>query len=222
MMDKQRHPSTTNDNGKCMQELIERILGHRGHFVCAQISAPASQHKKLPFTHICTPPTGDASDLPEVGGLRRFYSAIGSLTLYHVAASDEAGAYIASPAQWASLQHDFLGGFEGMSAQDWSAEDQAWIEACCVIGTEPHTGNYFLMRMEGDDAGWVYSFTHAGLEFDEEAPSLPAFVEKLLTVNNSLARRLAYHMRFSEDGGRTQWTLHSIHDNTGACGRLEA
>lgn len=196
-----------------LTDLKSAVAAHRGTFRCERINAP-SQTKVVHFAHRIGQPDPGA-DVPAVGRLHDFVATFGSVVFYEDPVSGEAAVHLAGPEAWAELDGDFRDWIEPLGEDEKAEILPPWAERCLVIGTEPGTGNYLLMPLEGDEAGAVYLFDHDGYEFTREADDVIDYVQRTLAPDDRRLTGFATHMRFIEGDPMAQWWIVELHDNRG-------
>ncbi|WP_372017421.1 hypothetical protein [Pseudoxanthomonas sp. 10H] len=185
---------------------------HSGHFLCERIHAGGGT-REVPFHHEVAPPVPPG--LPPVAGrVDEFYRHFGSVTLYHDAASGDAGRFIAPVAAWPALREGF-GAWIAALGDDEDGLRPAWLGSALVVGEVPGSGNYILVATEGDRAGHVFEFDHDGFEFRARAPDLFAYVAAWLRPDDAMLVDMASHMRFAGDDPAVQWWIRELHDGDG-------
>lgn len=196
-----------------LEQLRSEVEAHSGQFRCSEIHDQKNS-KTVHFRHVGTPP-GASSAVPDVRGLRDFYSTYGQLTLYLEQRSGDAAYFLANPSQWQELESDFrpwLDSVDPDEADDYLPE---WISGCIVVGEIPRSGNYLLVPTAGPEAGKVFEFEHDGFEFNELGASLPDFVARSLDLDIGRLTAIASHVRFIEEGDKRQWWIEELTDNRG-------
>ncbi len=199
-----------------LQSLRSAIEAHAGVFNCREIRREGST-KPVHFRHIGAAP-GPVVDLPEIPGLRAFYSMYGQLLLYVDERSGEAAYLLASPSQWPALDAQFRPWLECLEEEDLPG----WIDDCIVVGEIPRSGNYLLVPASGPEAGKVFEFEHDGYEFLELGDSLPEFVARNLDLDAARLTAIASHRRFMLPDDPRQWWIETMVDNRGNDVRTEA
>lgn len=193
---------------------LDLLVGHHsGEFICEQLSDKL-QTKIVPFKHRREPPI-ISEQIPELGKLRDFYETFGSLQLYVDEMSGDTAIAIANPEQWEALSDDFGGWLDDLDEDEKQELLPAWIDDCRVIGELPHSGNYLLMPMAGEKAGFVFEFEHDGFEFIERAKDLEDYIQKMLNLDSASLTAMAAYMRFIEDDSTIQWWIREMIDNHG-------
>jgi len=196
-----------------LSTLESAIAAHTGTFLCERINK-TDETREVAFRHVVTPP-GPMPSVPDIGGLRDFYETFGSVTFYVDPVSGDAAKHIAHPDDWADLDDDLQGWFDGLGDDDLAEILPEWYDDRLVIGEEPRTGNYLVMAAAGEEAGHVYAFDHDGYEFTRLADSLPAYAERLLDPDDALLLDIATHMRFIDGDPMVQWWIRELRDNRG-------
>lgn len=192
---------------------LERaLLEHKGTFLCSGISDESGK-KSVTFRHEVMAPAG-VEGIPDVGDLRDFYAVFGGIVFYHDEKSGDAARYIAPIEVWPELNEDFSGWLEGLDESEREEYVPEWVETALVVGEEPHSGNYVLIPVAGEEAGAVYHFEHDGFEFNRHAGSLLEYASKLLDLDGAALTYIATHMRFVESDG-DQWWIEELRDNRG-------
>jgi hypothetical protein len=194
------------------ESLLSAVQTHAGEFLCEQIHEVAIT-KVVRFHHLTSPPSGHS--VPDVPGLKEFYSTFGSLELYCDGESGESAYYIGTEAQWSELAKDFQSWLEGMNEDELAECVPLWTNDCIVVGEVPSSGNYLLIPTSGTDAGKVFEFEHDGFEFIELGSSLPSFVLRTLSPDARQLTGMATHLRFVTGDPRVQWWIREMRDNRG-------
>lgn len=187
-------------------DLADAIRTHAGEFECREIDGAG--RKTVAFRHVATPP-GEVDELPDVGRLREFYGIFGSVLFYADEATGDAARQLAAPDAWAELDEHF---------RDWLFDDEdlpEWVENCLVIGETPHSGNYILLAVDGDEAGRVFEFDHDGFEFTEAGADVVAYAAAMLRPDDARLTDFASHLRFIDADSDAQWWIESMRDNRG-------
>lgn len=197
---------------------LETLLARHGHFRClSYASSPADSpetEKTVPFRHSTTPPGN--IDVPDIGRLREFYSAFGSIAFYHCG-DDDAARYLAAPHEWSAYRQEFDIWIADIESDEWHDiapaellhEDESGhcdLQAL-VIGETPHSGNYILMA----DNGAVYEFDHDGFEFYSIAPDIVAYAETLLEPDATALRDYTTFLGLREAGDTCSWYVAAVH-----------
>lgn len=196
-------------------ELRAAIDAHAGHFLCRPINR-SDDAKTIPFRHLVTPPAG-IDGVPDVGRLREFCAAIGSVTFYRDEESGDAARYLAPPGLWSELDEEFSAWIDDLGDEERGDYLPAWIDARIVVGATPHSGNYILVAGNGPEAGRVHEFDHDGFEFREVAADIIEYAAKMLEPDGARLTDFASHMRFITDDPMRQWWILEMTDNRGRC-----
>jgi len=204
-------------------ELARAVQEHTGTFLCLRINQP-SETKVVTFRHETTPAASadELNSIPNIGRLRDFYAALGSILFYYDEKSGDAGRYIAPIAEWSDMHDGFAMWIDSLSKAEREELVPDWVNTCLVIGEEPRSGNYVLMATEGSEAGAVFHFEHDGFEFDKQACDLLEYAENLLDLDNAGLAYIATHMRFQDnDDYSVQWWINELRDNRGNAAKTD-
>lgn len=192
---------------------LEALLTRHGHFRCLSRDDDTSE-KTVPFRHTVTPAVD--VEVPDIGRLREFYGAFGSMTFYHCA-QDEAARHLAPPAEWPTYQEEFDMWIADIDGDEWEeiapidllrqGEDGYFDFHALVIGQTPHSGNYILMA----ESGAVYEFDHDGFEFRLVAPDIVAYAEKVLEPDAMALCDYTTFVTFRDADRDTSWHVASAH-----------
>lgn len=193
--------------------LKQSVSEHSGVFHCVARGNNAVS-KQVEFHHLFDPP-GSIATVPEVGGLKAFYSVFGNLRLYHHDQSGDSAFFIASPEQWDSLMGYFRGWIDSLDEAEKRQLLPDWIDDCIALGEIPRSGNYLLMPTDGSKAGRLFEFEHDGFELVELGSNLIEFVSHAIDPTGKTLRSMASHMTFIEDDPMEQWWIEAMHDNRG-------
>jgi hypothetical protein len=196
-----------------LEALRSAVAAHTGIFSCEEIHKEENT-KDVHFRHVGSPPN-PALAVPDVQGLKEFYSTYESLTMYLEEDSGDAAYFIASPSQWSELEGYFRPWLDSVGEDEAADYLPAWINECIVIGEIPQSGNYLLVPISGPDEGKVFEFEHDGFEFLELATSLPDFAMRTLDLDARRLTAMASHLRFITPEERRQWWIKELRDNRG-------
>lgn len=197
---------------------LETLLARHGHFHCLPYFPSAADskdtEKTVPFRHSVTPPVN--IDVPDIGRLREFYSAFGSIAFYHCG-DDDAARYLAAPHEWPAYRQEFDIWIADIDGDEWhdiapaellrETEDGYVDLQALVIGETPHSGNYILMA----DNGAVYEFDHDGFDFFLIAPDIVAYAETLLEPDAAALRDYTTFLGLREAGDTCSWYVNAVH-----------
>jgi hypothetical protein len=197
-----------------MQKLSAAIQAHAGEFHCQQIHKPEST-KIVTFHHLTERSSLAVDKLPDIGGLRAFYSVFDDVLFYFDEVSGASAKHIVSPACWDELKADFRDWFHTLTEEDREQLLPPWIDDCLIVGETPQSGNYVLMPTTGEESGQIFEFDHDGFEFIAAAKNLIEYVECLLRPDSRQLTEFAAHMRFIEPDSAAQWWLLEMRDNQG-------
>ncbi len=202
-----------------LKALQSAVAAHTGTFSCEEIHKEGNT-KVVRFRHLGSPPALTL-DVPDVRGLKEFYSTYEHLTMYLEEDSGDAAYFLASPSQWPELDSDFRPWLDGIGEDEAADYLPEWINECIVIGEIPRSGNYLLIPISGPDEGKVFEFEHDGFEFLELATSLPDFVTRALDLDARRLTAMASHLRFITPEEGRQWWIKELRDNRGNVIRTE-
>jgi len=188
------------------ENLEASLKNDTGAFVCRKLDEPKTK-KVVPVHHFADPGLTDEqlgqleSELGHICGLVEFFKNYSNLRL------------LASPESWRSLKSDFSGWIEGIDPEDVDPLP-SWIENCCVVGTRPGTGNFFLLATDGEFSGSVFEFEHDGFYFAEISDDFPSFIDHLLTINEDRLSVMASYLRFVDaNSSIDQWIISEYKNN---------
>ncbi len=149
-------------------------------------------------------------NLPQLAML---YARYGSVRLYCDSVFNEpwgcyaSAFYLAHPSEWEELSLCFNAWLDGLDSEEEEELLPAWLEHHVVIGEIPSSGNYFLLALQGEEAGSVFEFEHDGFEFIKQGDSLDDFITHWCTVSDALLRDIASHTRYFDGTTDTQWLV---------------
>ena len=162
-------------------------------------------------THILHPPSSvDAiAQIRQMLGssasqVTAFYEQHDGFVLYRDTLSDEAGIELLSVEQWQSATEDMRSTFEHLAADPENDPDH--ILTGIAIATVPHSGNYFVMPVEGPNAGKIYYADHDGWYESAFAEDFNGFlVHVTREPAQLLAKEVGCYTRYSDGKTDTQW-----------------
>ncbi len=194
-------------------ELKQKLLNHSGEFHCLRRGGDEGT-KLVQFRHDCAEP-GLVEDVPDLAGMRDFYSSFGDTRLYFHPESGDAAYFIATLERWDGLRENFLPWIEMIDEDERDEFIPRWVDGCIVVGEIPSSGNYLLVPSDGDKAGHVFEFQHDGFEFTELGSDLCTFVANALNPDRELLGRTVAYMTFSDEDSDAQWGVAEMRDNDG-------
>ncbi len=194
------------------EALVTAIQTHSGEFLCTEIHC--ERRKTVHFKHVMTPPKKSKA-APDLGKLREFYKALGSVRFYYDQESGDSAKYLGTVDEWEELKDNFNDWVEDLDEEEREDIVPSWVDSCLVVGETPHSGNYILVVGEGEERGHVYEFDHDGFEFTHEANDVIEYASKLLKPDNSVLTRIASHMRFATGDRLVQWWIEELRDSDG-------
>lgn len=199
---------------------LEKLVdAHNGKFICQKIH-DESKTKTVTFKHVYDHPIDESTleDLKNqfgsIGKLVDFYETFGSLEMYVDSVSGDSALYIGNPSQWEELEGYFAPWIEDLDDEEMDYLPD-WIDNRLTIGEIPSSGNYILMPISGEKAGFVFEFEHDGFEFIELAENIEAFIVSMLNLTTNSLTNMASHMRFVEGDPHSQWWIKECHDSNG-------
>jgi len=169
--------------------------------------------------HILRPPASNdaVAKIQEMLGshasqLLPFFRKHDGFVLYRDTLSDAAGIELLPVAEW-QLASDGMRDLLEYLADD-PESDPDHIYTGVAIGEVPHSGNYFVVPIEGPSAGKVFYANHDGWY---ESPFAENFDEFLAHVTREPARLLAEEVgcytRYSDGKTDTQWIPEEYFDD---------
>ncbi|MDO5091539.1 MAG: hypothetical protein Q4D61_08325 [Cardiobacteriaceae bacterium] len=194
---------------------LETLLARHGHFHCLPYTSEShATEKTVPFRHSATPPAD--VDVPDIGRLREFYRAFGSLAFYHCG-DDDAARYLAAPHEWPAYREEFDIWIADIDSDEWAdiapaellhEDESGHVDLrALVIGNTPHSGNYILMA----DNGAVYEFDHDGFEFYPIAPDIITYAETLLAPDAKALRDYTTFLGLRDAGDTCPYYVAAVH-----------
>ncbi len=153
----------------------------------------------------------DQAVLEEQGGhmaqLVAFYTEFPSLRLYCDTNSSSSAFYLARPRKWDQLKQEFMGWVRMLHDEENHGALPDWLASTLVFGEIPETSNYLLMPTEGEEAGKVFIFEHAGFRFTEQAPNFESFVDKIIAPSPGLYEDIRRYTQYSDGETATKWLV---------------
>jgi SMI1-KNR4 cell-wall len=146
-----------------------------------------------------------ASRLGSQSDMIDLLSHYGGIRLYCDSISGDSAYYISHPNEWEKLRGELFKWFEELDEDEANDMIPDWVEKAVVFGEVPSSGNYYLMPLEGVEAGKVYEFEHDGFEFIKLGETLQEFLDYLCTVTDNLIENIGSHTRYSDGKTDIQW-----------------
>jgi len=134
----------------------------------------------------------------------QFFSFHDGFTLYRDTLSQAAGFHVAPIRTWPHLGARAQRWFDSLEADEREEALPHWIDDAVVFGEAPHSGNYFLVVLDGNERGRIFHFDHDGFEFDEYASGFDAFLERICT-DPAIAVNQVGSPRYSDGETDLQW-----------------
>jgi hypothetical protein len=133
-----------------------------------------------------------------------FYEQHDGFVLYRDTLSEAAGIELLPVEQWQAATEDMRSSFEHLADEPESDPDH--IVTGIAIATVPHSGNYFVMPVDGPSAGKIFYADHDGWYESAFADDFDRF---LAHVSHEPARLLAEEVgcytRYADGKTDAQW-----------------
>jgi hypothetical protein len=130
------------------------------------------------------------------------YGAHDGFVLYKDFLSDAAGIEVLPISQWHEAGEDMRQWFEHLDDES----DSDHIRTGVAFATAPQSGNYFVMPVEGSNAGKVFYADHDGWYESHFAKDFGEFIERVTTnPAHLLSEELGCYARYSDGKTPIQW-----------------
>jgi hypothetical protein len=194
-----------------LQNLVDFAAQANSSFVCT--NGGRSDKTKRTFvacvSHVLNPPAS-ASDLAQLRSMlgvhaaqaEEVYRAHDGFILYKDSLSDAAGIEALPISQWEEAGEDMRQWFEHLDDES----DPDHIRSGVALATAPQSGNYFVMPVEGPNAGKVFYANHDGWYESHFATDFNEFITRVM--NNPahlLSEELGCYARYSDGKTPIQW-----------------
>ena len=161
--------------------------------------------------HILNPPASPASIAQirqklgsHASQVADFYKHHDGFVLYHDSKSDAAGIELLPVEQWEEATEDMRDWFDHLADEPESDPDQ--IVTGVAIATVPHSGNYFVMPIQGPSAGKIFYADHDGWYESAFADDFAGFMDRVTRDPvKLLAEDVGCYSRYSDGKTDTQW-----------------
>ena len=133
-----------------------------------------------------------------------FYQRHDGFVLYRDTISEAAGIELLPVARWEEATADMRNWFEHLADEPESDPDH--IVTGIAIATVPHSGNYFVMPVEGPTAGKIFYADHDGWYESAFANDFDGFLAHVTREPAKLlAEELGCYTRYSDGKTSAQW-----------------
>jgi hypothetical protein len=133
-----------------------------------------------------------------------FYQQHDGFVLYRDTKSDAAGIELLSVEQWEEATDDMRDWFDHLA--DKPENDPDHIVTGISIATVPHSGNYFVMPVEGPSAGKIFYADHDGWYESAFADDFGGFLARVTREPvKLLAEDVGCYTRYSDGTTDSQW-----------------
>jgi hypothetical protein len=133
-----------------------------------------------------------------------FYQHDDGCVLYRDTKSDAAGIEFLPVAQWEEATDDMRDWFDHLA--DEPENDPDHIVTGIAIATVPHSGNYFVMPVEGPSAGKIFYADHDGWYESAFADDFTRFLSRVTREPvKLLAEDVGCYTRYSDGKTNSQW-----------------
>jgi len=133
-----------------------------------------------------------------------FYQHHDGFVLYRDTKSEAAGIELLSVEQWEEATEDMRDWFDHLA--DEPENDPDHIVTGISIATVPHSGNYFVMPMEGPSAGKIFYADHDGWYESAFADDFDGFLAHVVREPAKLlAEEVGCYTRYSDGRTDAQW-----------------
>ncbi len=119
--------------------------------------------------------------------------------------SDAAGLWVHPIEDWDEVTSMMKDWYEIIDEDELEEIGVDWLETGIAFAEVPHSGNYFVLALEGSNAGKILYSDHDGLESEPYADTLFQFLKKYLEAPEKEMYRLGCHTRYSDGKTDIQW-----------------
>jgi len=134
----------------------------------------------------------------------RFYERHDGFVLYQDTESDEAGVELFPVARWRKATEDMREWFSHLEEEPENDPDH--ILTGIAIGEVPHSGNYFVMPIEGPSAGKIFYADHDGWYESPFADDFDGFLKHVCSDPVTLLNdELGCYICYSDGTTDEQW-----------------
>ncbi len=138
------------------------------------------------------------------GPLAAFYERHDGFVLYKDTLSSAAGIELFSVDQWLAATEDMRSCFKHLA--DDPDNDPDHIVKGIAIGTVPESGNYFVLPIDGPNAGKIFYADHDGWYESAFADDFDAFLKHVTEEPvRLLAEQVGCYTRYSDGETDLQW-----------------
>jgi hypothetical protein len=195
------------------QALKEFIESPAPGFRCFAAGNESGPRFVARIRHILNPPASSAS----IAQIRRmlgshadqtapFFQHHDGFVLYRDTKSDAAGIELLSVEQWEEATNDMRDWFDHLAEEPENDSDH--IVTGIAIATVPHSGNYFVMPVEGPNAGKIFYANHDGWYESAFADDFSGFLRRITREPvKLLAEDVGCYTRYSDGETDAQWIL---------------
>ena len=161
--------------------------------------------------HILNPPASSSSiaQIRQMLGshadqVAAFYQHHDGFVLYRDTKSEAAGIELLAVEQWEEATDDMRDWFDHLA--DEPENDPDHIVTGIAIATVPHSGNYFVMPIEGPSAGKIFYADHDGWYESAFADDFAGFLARVTREPvKLLAKDVGCYTRYSDNKTDAQW-----------------
>ena len=161
--------------------------------------------------HILNPPASPAAIAKinqllgsHAGQIADFYQHHDGFILYRDTKSMAAGIELLSLEQWEKGTAEMRDWFDHLT--DEPENDPDHIVTGIAIATVPHSGNYFVMPVEGPSAGKIFYADHDGWYESAFADDFAGFLARVTRDPvQLLAKDVGCYTRYSDGKTKSQW-----------------
>lgn len=133
-----------------------------------------------------------------------FYQRHDGFILYRDSLSDAAGIELLSVDQWDEATQDMRDWFDHLADEPQNDPDR--IVTGVAIATVPHSGNYFVMPVEGPSGGKVFYVDHDGWYESAFADDFNGFLSHVVREPvKLLVEEVGCYTRYSDGKTDAQW-----------------
>lgn len=193
------------------QTLEECVNAPAPGFRCSAAGAKSDMRFLAKVHHILHPPASANSidRIRRVTGLHAesiaaFYVRHNGFILYCDSLSDAAGIELFPVEQWDEETQDMRDTFAHLA--DDLENDPDCILTGVALATVPHSGNYFVMPVEGPSAGKIFYADHDGWYESAFANDFAEFLQRVVRDPvKLLAEDVGCYTRYSDGRTKLQW-----------------
>jgi len=141
----------------------------------------------------------------EASNFIEFFKKYNGAVFFQDNLSDTSALKIHPISEWNTITEEAKEWYEMLDEEELEEAGIDWLESCVAFAEVPHSGNYFVVALDGVSKGKIIYSDHDGLESEVYANSIVEFLSRFLSNPVEEMEHLGCFTRYDDGESELQW-----------------